>query len=129
MVLWKDGSADWIQLKDIKDSNLVEVAEYAFANHIQDNQEFSLWVFKVLRYQNKIISKVKSNYLRTTHNFGIRFPNNVDEEFRIDKEVDNDYWEKSLHKETSKVKVACKQVNGVAPYQSISVSNEELIAQ
>ena len=34
---------------------------------------------------------------------------------RIDKETWNDYWEKAINKETSKVKVAWKRVNGVTP--------------
>ena len=35
MVLWKDGYMDWIQLKNIKVSNLAKVAEYVAVNHIQ----------------------------------------------------------------------------------------------
>ena len=36
IVLWKDGSTDWIQLKYIKDSNPVEFSEYTVVNLIQD---------------------------------------------------------------------------------------------
>ena len=32
LVQFKDGSLDWVNLKDIKDSNPMEVAEYAVAN-------------------------------------------------------------------------------------------------
>ena len=41
MVLWKDGSMDWIQLKDIKYSNPVEVAQFAVADCIQDKPSFA----------------------------------------------------------------------------------------
>ena len=34
MAMWKDGSTDWIHLKDINGSKPVEVAEYVVANHI-----------------------------------------------------------------------------------------------
>ena len=37
---WKDGSDDWVPLKDIKQSNPVELAEYAMANEISDEPEF-----------------------------------------------------------------------------------------
>ena len=32
---WKDGTSDWVPLKDLKDSNPIELAEYAVANRIQ----------------------------------------------------------------------------------------------
>ena len=35
-VLWKDGSTSWIPLRDIKESNPVETAEYAVATNIDD---------------------------------------------------------------------------------------------
>ena len=34
LVQWEDGSNSWIPLKDMKESNLLDVAEYAVANHI-----------------------------------------------------------------------------------------------
>ena len=42
IVLWKDGSTDWIQLKYIKDSNPVEFSEYTVVNLIQDQPAFFL---------------------------------------------------------------------------------------
>ena len=92
MVLWKYGSFDWIQLKYTKDSNLVKVAEYAVANHIQEKLAFSWWVSKVLRRRNIIISKVKYKYWRTTHKFGVQLHKTVEEALSIDKEAGNDYW-------------------------------------
>ena len=50
MVLWKNGSTDWIQLKDIKDSNPFEVTYYAVEDCIQDEPAFAWWVSKVLRH-------------------------------------------------------------------------------
>ena len=77
LVAWKDGSNSWVKLKDIKDSNPVEVAEYAVANRIQDEPAFAWWVKPVLRRRNRIISKVKKKYWRTTHKYGIRVPKSV----------------------------------------------------
>ena len=33
---WKDGSSDWVDLKHMKDSNPIELAEYAVVNRIQE---------------------------------------------------------------------------------------------
>ena len=56
--MYKYVSMDIIQLKYIKDSNPVEVAEYVVANDIQDDPGFVWLVSKVLRRRNIIISKV-----------------------------------------------------------------------
>jgi hypothetical protein len=32
LVEWKDGTTDWISLKDLKDSNPIELAEHAVVN-------------------------------------------------------------------------------------------------
>ena len=41
LVRWKDGSSNWVCLKDIKASYPVEVMEYAFANKVQDEPAFA----------------------------------------------------------------------------------------
>ena len=39
-VRWKDGSSSWVKLKDIKDSNPIETAEYARAVGIEKQPAF-----------------------------------------------------------------------------------------
>ena len=56
---WKDGSSDWVDLKYVKDSNPIELAEYAVANRIQEEPAFKWWVSETLRIRNRIIGKVK----------------------------------------------------------------------
>ena len=41
LVQWKDGSVSWEKLKDLKESNPVEVAEYAVANRIVEEPAFT----------------------------------------------------------------------------------------
>ena len=41
LVEWKDGSVDWVPLKDLKQSNPVELDEYAVANDISDEPAFN----------------------------------------------------------------------------------------
>jgi hypothetical protein len=40
IVLWKDKSTSWVKLKDLKESNPVELAEYAVANWIAEEPAF-----------------------------------------------------------------------------------------
>ena len=77
LVEWKDGSVDWVPLKNLKQSNPVELAEYAVENEINDKPAFNWWVKEILRHINMIISKVKSKYWRASHKFGIQVPKKV----------------------------------------------------
>ena len=61
-VLWKDGSGDWIALKDIKDSYPVQLAEYAVSNKLNEEPAFAWWVPFVYKKRDMIIKKVKSKY-------------------------------------------------------------------
>lgn len=40
-VTWKDGSGDWISLKDLKNCYPLEVVDYAMAKEIQDEPAFA----------------------------------------------------------------------------------------
>jgi len=105
-VEWKGGEQEWIPLKDLKASNPIEVAEYAVANHIENEPAFSWWVKEILRHRRRIVSKVKSKYWRTTHKFGIKLPHTAEEALQMDKESGTDFWARAIEKELRKVKVA-----------------------
>lgn len=53
-----------------------------------------------------MISKVKSNYWRTTHKFGIRVPKTVEEALRFDEEDGTTFWRDAIEKEMKNVRVA-----------------------
>ena len=72
LVEWRDGSTDWMALKDLKDTNPIELAEYAVANRISEEPAFKWWVAFCLQKRNRIISKTKAKYWRTTHKYGIK---------------------------------------------------------
>jgi hypothetical protein len=67
LVRWKDGTSNWIPLKDLKESNPVKAAEYAVANKVAEEPAFAWWIRKVLRCRGQIIKKVKARYWRCTH--------------------------------------------------------------
>ena len=62
----------------------------------------------MLRHCNRIISKVKAKYWRTTHKFGIRVPKYVNETLAIDKENGNTLWYTAIQKEVKNIWVAFK---------------------
>ena len=62
LVQWKDGSTSWESLKDVKDSYLVEIAEYSHQHKISDEPAFAWWVPHVIKKRERTIEKVKSKY-------------------------------------------------------------------
>ena len=114
---WKDGSSDWIDLKHVKDSNPIELAEYVVANRIQEEPGFKWWVSETLRVRNRIIAKVKNRYWKTSHKFGVRLPHSVQEALQIDKETGTDFWWRAIQKELNKVMIAFEFDEGVTPQQ------------
>ena len=114
---WKDGSTDWIDMKYLKDSNPIELAEYAVANRIQEEPAFKWWVSETLRMRNRIIGKVKSRYWKTSHKYGVRLPHSVQEALQTDRETGTDFWWNAIQKELKKVMVALEYDESVAPQQ------------
>ena len=124
---FKDGTIEWFDLKDVKDSYPVELAEYAVQNSIVDEPAFKWWAPEVFRTRNRIIGKVKNRYWATTHKFGIRLPKTVEEAIRIDTETGTDYWKKAIQKERDKVRVAWKPLEDVTPDQIRSGKSGKLV--
>jgi hypothetical protein len=106
LVQWKDGTSNWIPLKDLKESNPVETAEYAVANKIAEEPAFAWWIRKVLRRRDRIIKKVKARYWRRTHKYGIELPKSVKEALKVDAMTGTDFWKKAIDKEMRNVKPA-----------------------
>ncbi|MGH3054233.1 MAG: reverse transcriptase domain-containing protein, partial [Gaiellaceae bacterium] len=102
-ILWKDGSTTWEPLRNLKESNPVEVAEFAVANKLASEPAFAWWISDVLRRRDRIISKVRSRYWKRTHKFGIRIPKTVAEALQFDDESGTDLWYKAIQKEMKNV--------------------------
>jgi hypothetical protein len=106
LVDWEGGSSDWISLTDLKESNSLEVAEYAVANQIDHEPAYTWWIKQVLRHRHRIIGKTQNKYWRTTHKFGIELPHSAQEALAIDRRTGTNFWSKAMAKEQRKVKVA-----------------------
>lgn len=107
-VEWKDGSASWIPLKTLKESNPLETAEYAISRGIQDEAAFAWWVPYTIKKRERIIQQTKHNKVKRNIMYGIEVPNSVKEARDLDTLNGNDLWQKSLDKELKNVLVAFK---------------------
>jgi hypothetical protein len=112
LVEWRDESTSWISLSELKSSNPIKTAEYAFANQIIDEPTFLWWAKQVLRHQDQIISKLKSRYWQTTHKFGIQLPHSVEEALNIDKMTKLSFWRNAIDKEMKNMRPAFERWDG-----------------
>ncbi|KAI2502134.1 Reverse transcriptase (RNA-dependent DNA polymerase) [Fragilaria crotonensis] len=60
LIQWKDGSTDWVAMKDFKESYPVELALYAVDRGISDEPAFAWWIDYVLKKQKRILQKGQS---------------------------------------------------------------------
>ena len=83
----------WDQLSDIKESNPVEVSEYAKDRGIGDNPDFTWWVDFTLNKRDHIIAAINKRYHKRNSKFGIKVPNTVEEAVRFDQENGDTLWQ------------------------------------
>ena len=105
-VEWKAGSTSWERLANLKESNPVELADYAVTHGIDIEPAFAWWVPFTLKRRNRIIAAVNSRYHKRTHKFGIEVPKTFEDCLRLDKEAGNTLWQDAVRKEMSKVRIA-----------------------
>jgi hypothetical protein len=111
-VEWKDGTTSWERLAEMKESNPVEMAEYAATKNLHDEPEFSWWVPHVLKKRKIIIAAVTKRYHKRTHKFGIQVPKTWGEAVKLDEEHGNTLWQDTIRKEMNNVCIAFKVLNG-----------------
>jgi hypothetical protein len=85
LVEWANSSRQWIDLKLLKESNPVQVAEYVTARNIADESAFAWWDPYVLRKRDVIVSAVNSWVKRKNHKYGIEVPTSVKHAIKIDQ--------------------------------------------
>ena len=107
-VQWKDGSTSWEPLKDLKESNPVEVAEYAVANKLVSEPAFNWWVPYTIKKRDRIIKANYSRYIKRTHKFGIEMPKTAERALEIDQESGTTFWRDAITKEMRTVEPAFK---------------------
>ncbi|KAL7523558.1 hypothetical protein ACHAXR_000235 [Thalassiosira sp. AJA248-18] len=106
-IKWKDGTAEVIPLKILKESNPVEVAEYAVAIGLEVEPAFAWWVPFTLRKRDRIIASVNSRVRKSTHKYGMEVPTSVKHAIEIDRKNGNTFWQDdALNKEMTNVGIA-----------------------
>jgi hypothetical protein len=65
------------QVKILKESNPVQVAEYVTAQGIGEEPTFAWWVPYVLQKQDVIVAAMNSRVRKTSHKYGIEVPPSV----------------------------------------------------
>jgi len=92
-------------LHNLKESNPVEVTEYAVANKIADAPAFTWWTKQVPHHCKCIIHSICSCYWKHTHKFGIQVPTSIEDALQIHKETQ---WYNAIQKEMKNVFPAFK---------------------
>ena len=109
LVQWKDGSTDWIPLSVLKETNILELSEYAIKNHLQEEPAFAWWLPTILKRKKRIVAKMKSKYWKTNEKFGITLPHSVEEALEIDRKNGNNLWFNAIQKEIKNVRKAFRE--------------------
>ena len=107
-VQWKDGTATWVPLSTLKESNPVELAEYCKSRSIDDEPAMAWWVNWTLKKKEAVIKSVTHRLPKRAMKFGIEIPGSVEEARKLDKQNGNDFWDKAIKKELKNVLVAFK---------------------
>ena len=105
-IKWRDGTTTWVSLKDLKESNPIEVAEYVTAHDIQDKPAFAWWVPYTLQKRDRIISRVNSCVRMSSHKYGIKIPKSIKHAEEIDHRNKNTFWQDAIKLEMSNADVA-----------------------
>ena len=107
-VEWKDGSCSWIPLKIVKESNPIELAEYAISRDIQGEAAFAWWVPHTIKKRSRIIKLVQNRSVKRKLKFGVEIPQTVQEAEELDRKNGNKLWHNAINKELKNVMVAFK---------------------
>lgn len=110
-VEWKDGTTSWVDLKDMKETNPVLLAEYAVANKLVTEPAFQWWVPYTLKKRDRIIKALKKRYFRKMEKFGLELPKSVHRALEIDRETGTTYWRDAIRKEVGTVLPALEVLN------------------
>ena len=105
-VKWKDGTMNWIPLSTLKESNPVDIAEYAVARGLENEPAFAWWVPYTLRKRDVIVSSINSRVRKRSHKYGVQVPHSFEDAMRLDRENGDTLWADAHKDEMTTVGVA-----------------------
>ena len=77
LVKFRDVSEKWVPLKIIKETNPIEVSEFAMTRAIADEPAFCLWVPYTLWKRYHTIADITSCARNNSHKYGIEVPSDL----------------------------------------------------
>ena len=104
-VRWDDHSTSWLPLSTIKESNPIQLAEFAVANDLAQEPAFRWWIYKVLKKRDRIINKAR-RCRKSKMKFGVEVPTKVPEAVALDKKNGNTLWQEAIKKEMKNSRMA-----------------------
>jgi hypothetical protein len=108
-VKWADQSTGWLPLHEIKESNPVELAEFAIAAGLDKEPAFNWWTHKTLKRRDRIIKRLKVQRVRKGRmKFGIEIPGTVEQAKKLDAANGNTLWQDAITKEMKNSRIAFK---------------------
>ena len=96
----------------MKESNPIEVAEFAVSQGIDHEPAFAWWVPYTLKKRDRILASVNARYHKRTHKFGIEIPKSMADCKRIDTANGNTLWQDAVTAEINAVRIAFKIKHG-----------------
>ena len=105
-IKWKNGLNSWVNLKYLKDSNPVDVAEYVTDRGVEQEHAFAWWVPYTLRKRDIIVSEVSLRVRRCSHKYEIEVPTSIASAKKIDEKNGDDFWEKVIKKEMTNIGIS-----------------------
>ena len=122
-VEWTDGTRTWVSLKDLKEANPIDLAEYAKARGIDDEPAFAWWVNWTLKKRDMIINNIRARIPKKAMKFGVVVPGSVDEAIKLDEKNGNDFWKNAIVKELKNVIIAFRLLE---PDEHLPVGSKEI---
>ena len=106
LVLWNNGTEQWILLSVMKNSKPVDVADFSVSRGFYRDPAFSWWFPYNLRRRDRIIVGVNSHVKRVTHKYGVELPRTVQEAYAFDENNGNTFWHDALNMEMDNLEVS-----------------------
>jgi len=96
---WNDGTTSWHPLKDVKESHLLQVAQYAINNGLAEEPAFTWWPPHTMKKRDRIIKATKKQYFRIHQKYGIEIPKTAQEAQALDTKTGTTFWMDAIRKE------------------------------
>ena len=93
-------------MKDLKESNPVDIAEYVVGNRTFEESAFAWWVPYTLKKLYHIIAKFKARFLKKSRKFGVEVLTSVEEPYGLNQKNNNTLWRDVIKKEMTNVAVS-----------------------